>query len=234
MISSEKGFIYIWALFAVALAGIVMAGTGQVWQTKSQRDKEKELLFIGEQFQKAITSYYDSSPGGAKKYPESLEKLLEDDRFPTTRRHLRKIFLDPMTNSYEWGLIAEPVPERAGSEMSLSRANVGIIGVYSLSDQSPIKIGGFPEDLASFSEAVTYQDWQFVYTQGGAEQKSSSGKGSGASSPSSGSPFSSGSNSGGAPSGSPFSSGSDSGGASSGSPFSSGSDSGGASSGPSF
>ena len=86
----ENGFVYLWALFAVVLAGIVMAGTGQMWQTKSQREKEMQLMYVGEEFRKAIMSYYNSS-GGAKQYAESLEDLLQDSRTPAIKRHSRKI-----------------------------------------------------------------------------------------------------------------------------------------------
>ncbi|MBP6057618.1 MAG: type II secretion system protein [Nitrosomonas sp.] len=103
----ENGFVYLWALFAVVLAGIVMAGTGQMWQTKSQREKEAELMFIGEEFRKAIMSYHNS---GTKQYPDSLEDLLKDERSPNIKRHIRKIYLDPLTNSTEWGLVEEPPP----------------------------------------------------------------------------------------------------------------------------
>jgi hypothetical protein len=102
----ESGFVYLWALFAVALAGIVMAGTGQMWQTKSQREKEMQLMYVGEEFRKAIMSYYNSS-GGAKQYPESLEDLLQDSRTPAIKRHLRKIYVDPITNTVEWGIVEE-------------------------------------------------------------------------------------------------------------------------------
>lgn len=37
---TERGFTYIWILFAVALAGIVLAAAGQLWQTEARRDKE--------------------------------------------------------------------------------------------------------------------------------------------------------------------------------------------------
>jgi len=103
----ENGFVYLWALFAVALAGIVMAGTGQVWQAKSQREKEAELLYIGEEFRKAIMSYYNTGP---KQYPESLEDLLEDKRTPAIKRHLRKIYTDPITNTAEWAIVEESPP----------------------------------------------------------------------------------------------------------------------------
>ena len=107
MARAENGFVYLWALFAVALAGIVMAGTGQVWQVKAQREKEAQLLYVGEEFRKAIMSYYNT---GTRQFPESLEDLLQDKRSPNIKRHLRKIYLDPVTNTAEWGLIEESSP----------------------------------------------------------------------------------------------------------------------------
>ena len=103
----ESGFVYLWALFGVTLAGIVMAGVGQVWQVKAQREKEAELLYVGEQFRKAIMSYYNT---GTKQFPETLEELIEDKRAAATKRHLRKIYTDPITNTTEWGIIEEPPP----------------------------------------------------------------------------------------------------------------------------
>ena len=83
----------------------VVAGTGQVWQAKSQREKEAELLYVGEEFRKAIMSYYNT---GTKQYPESLEDLLQDKRTPAIKRHLRKIYTDPVMNTTEWGIVEEP------------------------------------------------------------------------------------------------------------------------------
>ena len=164
MVRTDKGFIYIWALFSVAVFGILLAGVGQVWQTKVQREKEQELLFVGGQFQKAIMSYYNESVGGLQRYPESLEDLLSDARSPTLKRHLRKIYPDPMTNSYEWGLVKEPISEEEAGSGFLSRADsTGIIGVYSLSKKVPVKIKNFSEDFFSFSKADSYQDWKFIF-----------------------------------------------------------------------
>lgn len=149
---AERGFTYIWILFAVALAGIVLAAAGQLWQTEARREKEVELMFVGEQFRQAIGSYYESSPGMPKRYPESEEKLLFDDRFPIPKRHLRKIYFDPMTGRAEWGLIRKP--------------GIGIVGVHSLSARKPFKRANFHERYATFADAVSYQDWMFVYTPG--------------------------------------------------------------------
>lgn len=181
-------------LFTVTMVGIFLAATGEVWQVKSQREKEKQLLIVGEQFRQAFMSYYNSASGGEKKYPKSLEDLLLDKRGPVPERHLRKIYIDPMTKSTEWGLVEEPPPEQnSGSSVSTSRSDLGIIGVYSLSKEGPIKTGNFPEHYATFEEATTYQDWQFAYTLESSEEESSTqdNEQSGSSQPGTSSPFSS-------------------------------------------
>ena len=145
---SSAGFMYVALLFVVAVIGIGLAAAAQIWHTNSKREKEAELLFIGDEFRRALASYAASSPG-APRYPASLDQLVRDDRFPQVRRHLRRIYRDPLTGTTEWGLVPSPL---------------GIIGVYSLSDESPLKQGGFPTPYESFATAATYQDWKFVYT----------------------------------------------------------------------
>lgn len=143
----QRGFTYLGLLFAVALAGIALAGTGVLWHLESRREKEKELLFIGEQYRQAIGSYYDKSPSGIKQYPEKLDELIEDKRFPTPLRHLRRLYRDPMMADGEWELI---------------RQQDRIIGVASRSQEKPVKIGGFAVDLQDFEGAERYADWRFV------------------------------------------------------------------------
>lgn len=141
------GFAYLTALFALAALGLTAAGAGLVWHTVAQREKEAELLFIGNQYRSAIGRYYEASPG-AKLYPKHLEDLVEDKRFPQPRRHLRKRFPDPVTNSHDWGLVLEQ--ER-------------ILGVYSKSDATPLKTGNFSEADADFEGREQYSQWRFVY-----------------------------------------------------------------------
>ena len=64
----QRGFTYLGLLMFVIISGIALSSTGQVWHAEAQREKERELLFIGEQFRKAIGSYYESTPGGVKTY----------------------------------------------------------------------------------------------------------------------------------------------------------------------
>ena len=144
----NRGFTYVGVLFAVALAGVALAGAGQLWSTAVQREREAELLFVGEQFRQAIERYYEHSPG-APRYPDRLEALLADERFVVTRRHLRRLYVDPMTGRADWALVRRP--------------DGGILGVHSRSDAVPRKKSGFGWRYASFDDAASYRDWVFVH-----------------------------------------------------------------------
>lgn len=145
--ATQSGFTYLGILFAVAIMGAVLGATGLVWKTVSQRDKEAELLAIGHEFRRAIGLYYDNTPGTAKQYPKKLEDMLEDKRYPTVRRYLRKVYVDPLTGKKEWGLVPGP----AGT----------VMGVYSLSTARPIKTANFDEADKAFEGATSYQTWVF-------------------------------------------------------------------------
>jgi type II secretory pathway pseudopilin PulG len=143
----EQGFTFIGVLILVAIAGVALAGAGQLWSTAAKRDKEAQLLFVGDEFRRAIGSYYESSPG-VKQFPQKLEELLEDRRVPTIRRHLRQIYRDPMTDKRDWDLVM--IGDR-------------IIGVHSKSKDKPLKTGNFKPEDEAFKEASAYTDWQFTY-----------------------------------------------------------------------
>ena len=63
--SRSSGFTYLALLIAVAITAGALAAAGGLYSHVSQREKERELLFIGEQFRQAIALYYWRTPGGA-------------------------------------------------------------------------------------------------------------------------------------------------------------------------
>lgn len=145
----ERGFTYPGVLLLIAIMGAVLAGTATVWRTMSQRDKGRDLLFVGHEFRKAIGLYYERTPGAAKQYPKNLEDLLLDKRQTGTTRYLRRLYVDPMTGKKEWGLVRG--------------VGGGIVGVYSLSADAPIKTGNFDEADKEFEAKSSYAEWKFVY-----------------------------------------------------------------------
>lgn len=148
--TDQSGFTYLAVLFLVAVLGAVLAATGMLWSTAQQREKERELLFVGNQFRNAIRQYYEKSPGAVKKYPNTLNDLLKDERQLSTQRYLRKIFIDPITKTNKWGLVLAP--------------EGGIMGVYSLSEEHPFKTDNFRDGNQSFVGKTKYSEWQFAYT----------------------------------------------------------------------
>ena len=145
----QRGVTFLTLLFAIALAGIAIAGTGALWQLESRREKEKELLFVGNEYRKAIGSYASRTPQGTPPFPERLEDLLQDNRYPTPIRHLRRLYRDPMSADGQWEII---------------RDQGRITGIVSRSDAIPIKVAGFPKDFESFEGAKSYRQWRFMGT----------------------------------------------------------------------
>jgi type II secretory pathway pseudopilin PulG len=137
------GFTYIGLLILVAVMSLSMTVVAEVWQSTQQRDKEEELLFVGNQIRRAIGMY----AANAASYPHSLEDLLKDPGFPGVRRYLRKIYRDPMTGRAEWGLV-----KADGNS---------ITGVYSLSDAEPFKQSGFSLADQDFEGKKKYSEWVF-------------------------------------------------------------------------
>lgn len=151
----QKGFTYIGLLIAIVFFGLGSVGVAKILASSERGERERELLFVGNEFRRAIGNYYRSSPG-APQYPESLDNLLLDPRFPATRRYLRRIYHDPITGKSEWGLVKGP--------------QGGIMGVFSLAEREPLKRAHFDIDDQPFEDAAkavdrlyTYRDWQFVF-----------------------------------------------------------------------
>lgn len=144
----EGGFTFLGLMVIVVIMGIALSAVSEIWYTAHKREKEQELLFVGDQFRRAIIHFYERPPSGARRYPSSLEDLLKDPRFPGVRRHLRKIYADPMTGTTDWGLVKGP--------------NGEILGVYSQSSEEPAKKANFRRVDAMFEGKSKYSEWVFM------------------------------------------------------------------------
>lgn len=145
-----QGFAYLGLVVAVAVMGVAMAAVGDAWQAAARREKERELLFVGNQMRLALAQYYVQTPPQGPRHPMALEDLLRDPRFPGTLRYLRRIYADPMTGKAEWGLVRG--------------ADGAIYGVHSLSRERPLKRARFARGDQGFAQAATYADWVFMFS----------------------------------------------------------------------
>lgn len=145
----QSGFTYILVLLSLALTALASQGVLTYASQQALHDREDQLLQVGQSYVQAIKSYYDATPGTRKALPMRLQDLLEDTRQVGLQRHLREIYPDPLARSAEWGV--------------LRTQDGGIMGVFSLSDQPPIRSGWVYLDGLELPPARKYSDWKFVF-----------------------------------------------------------------------
>lgn len=143
----QRGLVLLGLLLTLALAALAAALAAEVWATTRQREREAELLFVGDQYRRALESYWRASPGPVKTLPTSIDALLADDRFPIPVRHLRKRYADPLT----------------GGDMKLIRQGAAITGVHSTAKSAPLKSAGFPARYRHFAGSTSYEQWRFIF-----------------------------------------------------------------------
>lgn len=154
----QGGVVFLWLLFFIAGLGVALAAAATLWQSAVQRENESQLLFVGDQYRRAIESFWNAGDG-QQRLPRTLDELLLDPRFPHTVRHLRRVYPDPMTGRAEWGL----VKDQAG----------GIAGVHSLSETRPLKTANFPAAYQTFTDQRSVRDWVFALVS---EENTTAGK----------------------------------------------------------
>lgn len=145
----SSGFTYLGLLFFIVIMGNSLLMATTLWSFIQYRENERQLIFIGHQFREAIRLYYEHTPGTVKRYPQSLEDLLQDNRFINTQRYLRRIYMDPITLSNNWGLVTSP--------------DGGVMGVFSTSNLKPAKTGNFDIHDQFADGLQSYSDWKFIY-----------------------------------------------------------------------
>jgi type II secretory pathway pseudopilin PulG len=141
----QRGIALLGVLVLLMLLPLLLLNSVELWSTRIQRQHEAELLAHGQEIAQALASYRDADVSGA--YPRSLDELLRDRRSLVERHHLRRRYLDPMTQSATWGLIYDQ--------------DQRIAGVYSLGKGMPLKRAGFPKSYEAFAKARSYADWRF-------------------------------------------------------------------------
>ncbi|WP_232256446.1 hypothetical protein, partial [Caballeronia glathei] len=145
----QRGYAYLALLIGIAIIGAAAAATIQLGGIYERRMAEKELLYVGGQFQRALLSYADNTPVGQPTQPRTLEELVRDPRYPNPMRHLRRVYVDPMTGKADWVLVRSPNGQT-------------IVGIHSASRERPIQLRQFSEEFRGFEDRRSYAQWVFV------------------------------------------------------------------------
>lgn len=144
----QSGFTYVTVMAIIALLGIGLAELGPLWAEQGRRTREQELLRIGALYAQAIGEYYQASPGNQRSYPPDLESLTLDRRFVGVRRHLRRLYEDPLAPGRQWMLIRTE--------------DGGIRGVYSQDTRAPFARKPLQLGDIELPRAERYADWKFM------------------------------------------------------------------------
>lgn len=168
-------------LVALNIMAVLMTVAMPLWKTATQREKEAELIWRGEQYARAIGLFQRKY---ANAYPPNLDILLNE-------RFLRKKYKDPMTKDGEFQLLyagnqaaaggapgqvaqqgqagrpATATPSDAGARTPAG-ARGGIIGVASKSTETSLRL---------YNGRSKYNEWAFIWQQ--ANQRINTPDGSG-------------------------------------------------------
>lgn len=115
----QRGFSFIELIIVTAILGILASVVMPLAQVTSQRQREAELRASLRQMRTAIDKFKDGVDQGrisqtelkpgSEGYPPDLQTLvngvpIQGDASGAKLKFLRRIPIDPMTNSMEWGL----------------------------------------------------------------------------------------------------------------------------------
>lgn len=94
---SEAGYILLVVMMMATLLLVALAAAAPSIYVEGQREKEKELIFRGEQYARAIILFHQQF----KRYPSSVKELLHTNNLS----FLREAYPDPMTRGGQWRFI---------------------------------------------------------------------------------------------------------------------------------
>ncbi len=163
----ERGYAMAALLVTLAVMSVLMTAALPTWRHESQREKEAELVFRGEQYARAVALFRSKNQNV---FPPSVDVLVQG-------KFLRKKYLDPITNK-EFDLIGAgtqtpttpgattppagtrgATPPAASPPSSFGAGSTtisgGIMGVHSKSQETSIRI---------YKGQSRYDQWNFVFT----------------------------------------------------------------------
>jgi type II secretory pathway pseudopilin PulG len=180
----DRGYAMAALLVTLGVMAVMMSAALPVWRHQTQREKEAELVFRGEQYARAVGLYQRKMGPGT--VPPNIDTLVQ-------QKFLRKKYKDPMVEDGEFQIVpfggtpqpgqqgpgqpgpgrqgpgqAQIGPQRVGSPTNMQPpggqmpgqssgfSGGGVMGVVSKSKEASIRI---------YRGASYYNQWRFIYVQ---------------------------------------------------------------------
>jgi len=141
---SSDGFTFIELIISVALMMILASAALPIARVSMQRQREAQLRYALREVREAIDLFHDWAEAqrlaqheltlGSENYPTSLDQLVQgvtlaNDVTGRKKKFLRKVPIDPITGTAEWGL-------RSAQDQPDSKAWGGqnVFDIYTKSD----------------------------------------------------------------------------------------------------
>ena len=121
--NSEGGYTLVALLLVMSLLAIWAVGAAENVRQQSQREREKEAMFRGEQVADAIRAYYVSRGAqGVNSLPTSVDQLLDGIPRGTKKLQILRVEAarDPLSSSGEWKLVGPTSEDLGGFVKSLT------------------------------------------------------------------------------------------------------------------
>ena len=154
-------------VLGMMILAIVIMGVAPAVATVMKREREKELLFRGKQYARAIAQFQKRYG----RFPTELKELY--DNRPRT---IRKLWKEPICNCADWHLIYQNSPDSLNPSMSGSGLPGGsrpqptpTPGVFGLTGQTKtvgpivgVRSSVHEEALTEWRGQKFYDEWRFI------------------------------------------------------------------------
>ena len=138
----QRGMTLVELIVAFTILSLLTTMAVPLARYKVRRDKERDLNYALRQIRKAIDDYKDAALAnkiqtklGTDGYPEKLEDLVKGVNLSQSAdakviKFLRRIPMDPMTGTYDWGM-----KSTQDDPLSTSWGGQNVFDVYSKSTE---------------------------------------------------------------------------------------------------
>ena len=130
-LNDQRGYTLVALMALMSLLALFALAAAPSIQQHSQREREKEAIFRGEQVADAIRLYYSSRGAqGPNSLPTDIDQLLEGIQIPGRTKKLQilraEAAIDPLSQDGEWRRIGPTSEEFRGFVQSLVEYSNGV------------------------------------------------------------------------------------------------------------